>query len=103
MTRDLIIVGGGPAGATCARQATENGLDVLVLEKHVPPRRKICAGGFRPGLRNILDYDIGPVIERECCGSHIYAPSGLRVVCTRPQITGYTAKRETGPFYAPEG
>ncbi len=94
MTRDLIVVGGGPAGAACARQAAENGLDVLVFEKQTPPRRKVCAGGFRPSLRNLLDYDIGPVIERECCGSHVYAPSGLRVVCTRPQITGYTVKRD---------
>jgi digeranylgeranylglycerophospholipid reductase len=30
---DIVIVGGGPAGSTCARVAAENGLEVLLLEK----------------------------------------------------------------------
>jgi len=93
MVRDLIVVGGGPAGAACARRAGMKGLDVLVIEKEQPPRRKACAGGFRPGLTNLLDFDISPVIEHESCGSHIYSPSGLRVVCTKPMLTGYTVKR----------
>ncbi|MEE9190511.1 MAG: NAD(P)/FAD-dependent oxidoreductase, partial [Candidatus Neomarinimicrobiota bacterium] len=30
---DIVVVGGGPAGSTCARVAAENGLAVLLLEK----------------------------------------------------------------------
>ncbi len=30
---DVIVIGGGPAGATCARILTRSGLDVLVIEK----------------------------------------------------------------------
>ena len=93
MVYDLIVVGGGPGGAACAREASNLGLDVLLLEKDEHPRRKICAGGFRAGLPQLLDYDISSVIEHETCGSHIYAPSGLKVVCTRPEITGFTVKR----------
>ena len=94
LTHDLIVVGGGPGGAACARTAAQNGLDVLLIEKAEHPRRKICAGGFRLGLPDLLDYDLGPVIEREACGAHLYAPSGLKVVCTKPQVTGYTVKRD---------
>jgi geranylgeranyl reductase family protein len=94
MTHDLIVVGGGPGGSTCARNAAKAGLDVLLLEKQEHPRRKMCGGGFRASLPDLLDYDLSPVIEREACGSHIYAPSGLKVVCTKPEITGYTVKRE---------
>ncbi len=94
MTHDLIVVGGGPGGAACARTAAQLGLDVLLIEKTEHPRRKICAGGFRLSLPDLLDYELGPVIEREACGAHLYAPSGLKVVCTKPEVTGYTVKRD---------
>ena len=94
MTHDLIIVGGGPAGSACARETAKAGLDVLLLEKDEYPKRKMCGGGFRASLSDLLDYDISPVIEHETCGSHIYAPSGLKVVCSKPERTGYTVKRE---------
>jgi geranylgeranyl reductase family protein len=93
LTKDLIIVGGGPAGSTCARKAAHLGLDVLLIEKENHPRRKECAGGFRPDLPNLLDFDISQTIEHEACGTHVYAPSGLKVICTKPMLTGYTVKR----------
>ena len=40
----VIIVGGGPAGAACARALTDEGVDVLVLEKRRLPRHKCCSG-----------------------------------------------------------
>ncbi len=93
MAHDLIIVGGGPAGASCARRAAQKGVDVILLEKQEHPRRKVCAGGFRPGLTSLLDFDVSPVIEHESCGSHVYSPSRIQVVCTKPMLTGYTVKR----------
>ena len=93
MVYDVIVVGGGPGGAASAREAAKLGLDVLLIEKEAHPRRKICAGGFRADLPNLLDFDVSSVIEHETCGSHIYAPSGLKVICTRPEIAGYTVKR----------
>jgi len=94
MTHDIIIVGGGPGGSACAREAAKAGLDVLLLEKDEYPKRKMCGGGFRASLPDLLDFDISPVIEHEACGSNIYAPSGLKVVCSKPEVTGYTVKRE---------
>jgi flavin-dependent dehydrogenase len=41
---ETIIVGGGPAGSTCARQLVQNGRAVLVLDKARFPRLKLCAG-----------------------------------------------------------
>ncbi|NWF94751.1 MAG: NAD(P)/FAD-dependent oxidoreductase [Candidatus Thorarchaeota archaeon] len=93
MTRDLIVVGGGPAGSACARTGAKAGLDVLVIEKQPHPRRKVCAGGFRSGLVDLLDFELSPAIERISCGAHLYAPSGTKVVCTKDMTTGYTAKR----------
>ena len=41
---ETIIVGGGPAGSTCARQLVQSGREVLVLDKARFPRLKLCAG-----------------------------------------------------------
>ncbi len=44
----VIIIGGGPAGATCARELGKHGIDVLVLDKCEFPRTKLCAGWITP-------------------------------------------------------
>lgn len=94
MTHDLIVVGGGPAGAACARRAAQRGLDVVVLEKQTHPRRKACGGGFRPGLPDLLDFDITPAIDRVACGSHLFSPSRTKIICTKDMVTGYLVKRD---------
>ncbi|NHJ12185.1 MAG: geranylgeranyl reductase family protein [Candidatus Thorarchaeota archaeon] len=94
MTRDLIIVGGGPAGASCARRASKLGLDVLVFEKAVHPRRKACGGGLTLRVSESLDFDISSVIEREQDGLRLHSPSGIMVENHRKEITGHTVRRE---------
>jgi len=46
MVHDLIIIGGGPGGATVAKTAAERGVDVLLLEAAEEGRYKCCAGGI---------------------------------------------------------
>lgn len=41
---DVAVVGGGPAGATAALVAAEQGLSVCLLEAHALPREKLCGG-----------------------------------------------------------
>lgn len=41
---DTIVVGAGPAGATCAKILAEKGYSVLVVEKCKLPRYKSCSG-----------------------------------------------------------
>ena len=43
-TCDALIVGGGPAGSTCAWKLRQAGLDVVVMDAAVFPRDKLCAG-----------------------------------------------------------
>ncbi len=48
MKRNILIVGGGPAGATAARLLAHEGRDVLLIEKDLS-HRKPCGGGIPSG------------------------------------------------------
>ncbi len=52
---DLIIVGGGPAGATMALSAKKQNLRVLLVDKAIFPRDKICGDAIPPRCHPILD------------------------------------------------
>lgn len=94
MAHDLIVVGGGPAGSTCARRSAQLGLDVLLIEKATHPRRKACGGGLTLRVKDGLDFDFSSVIEREECGLRLVSPSGIVVEEIRSETTGYTVRRE---------
>jgi menaquinone-9 beta-reductase len=48
ISTEVIIVGGGPAGAACAGRLRQAGVDCLVLDQHAFPRLKPCAGWIQP-------------------------------------------------------
>lgn len=56
---DALIVGGGPAGSSCARQLRQHGLDVMVMDKASFPRDKVCAGWITPAVLESLQLDTG--------------------------------------------
>ncbi len=43
---DVIIIGAGPAGLSCAKELQESGKSVLLVEKNHKVGPKICAGGL---------------------------------------------------------
>ena len=51
---DVIIIGGGPAGSTCAGKLRSGGLDVLIVDKAEFPRSKLCSGWITPGRRRLI-------------------------------------------------
>ncbi len=56
-TADAIVVGGGPAGSTVARQLREAGADVVVIDRARFPRDKRCAGWITPQVIDTLALD----------------------------------------------
>lgn len=54
---DVLIVGGGPGGSSCAWRLRAAGLDVLVLDKKAFPRDKVCAGWITPAVVETLEID----------------------------------------------
>lgn len=54
---DVLIVGGGPAGSTCAGKLRRAGLDVLLMDREAFPRLKPCAGWITPAVLEALAID----------------------------------------------
>lgn len=57
-TTDVLIIGGGPAGSTCAWQLRQLGFDVVVWDRKTFPRDKICAGWITPHVVAALQLDL---------------------------------------------
>jgi geranylgeranyl reductase family protein len=54
---DVLIVGGGPAGSSCAWGLRGSGLDVAILDRQTFPRDKICGGWITPRVLSELGID----------------------------------------------
>jgi flavin-dependent dehydrogenase len=87
LSRDIVIVGSGPAGTATAlhllkADPTLTG-DILLLDKAVHPREKICAGGLIPHTLHCLDeLDIPlsvPHVQVE--RAFVRVPPGREVFC----------------------
>ncbi len=91
--RDLLIIGGGPAGATCARQAALNGLEVTLIEKQKYPRPKPCGGALSPRVTSLLDFDISHLTDSKFSGAKVHRPSGKVSILTRDNLEAHLIQR----------
>lgn len=81
-THDVVIVGGGPAGAATAWALARNGIDALVVDRARFPRAKPCAEYLSPEATRIL-HEMGALagLERagvaRLAGMRFYARNGV--------------------------
>ncbi len=69
---DVIIIGGGPSGASAGRRAGKLGLKTLLLEKENFPRYKPCGGGLSEHAMSYLDFELPQdIIEWGVTGAKI--------------------------------
>jgi len=55
---DVLMVGGGPAGSSCAWKMKDSGLQVAVLDRAVFPRDKVCGGWITPEVFRLLEINV---------------------------------------------
>ena len=60
---DIIIVGAGPSGCTCAFELRKENKKVLLIDKYSFPRHKACAGGITIKALQQLPIDIGHLVQ----------------------------------------
>lgn len=56
---NVIIIGGGPAGSTCAWKLRQHNIQAVVLDKKAFPRPKTCAGWITPDIVKTLNIQPG--------------------------------------------
>jgi flavin-dependent dehydrogenase len=84
--REVIIVGGGPAGSAAAWELTRQGVECLVLDRERFPREKLCAGWITPEVVRDLAFEPAHYPHRfltfEVLNIHV---KGLKVPMRSPQ------------------
>ncbi|MGE4282771.1 MAG: NAD(P)/FAD-dependent oxidoreductase [Clostridia bacterium] len=97
---DVIIVGAGPAGSIAAKVAAEEGLEVLLIDKHEFPRDKVCGGYLSKKtldlLKNPLDES---VIEQGIFSIRLYDEQYRLHEQSFPQLVGVTVRRSEFDHY----
>lgn len=80
-TWDLIVIGAGPAGSTCASLCSQVGMRVLLLEAARFPRDKVCGDCMNPA--------VWPVIKRLDLSSRIDALPSSTPKVIRFSVAGH--------------
>jgi menaquinone-9 beta-reductase len=99
-SEEILIVGGGPAGASTAFQLARRGVRVRVLERARFPRAKPCAECLSPQASRIL-HDMGVLSELETHGAQlrgmmVRAPNGTAARGDYAAAHGFRAFRDRG-------
>ena len=103
---DVIVVGGGPAGASTAFALATAGVKVVVVDRERFPRDKPCAEYLSPQASRVL-HDMGVLAELESRGpSHlagmiVRAPSGRQLRGDFAAQHGFRGFRDRGLAASP--
>jgi menaquinone-9 beta-reductase len=64
---DVIIIGSGPAGISCAKSLVENKIKTLVIERKKLPREKCCSGLLSDRALNFIQKSFGDIPDNIFC------------------------------------
>jgi menaquinone-9 beta-reductase len=94
---DVLIVGGGPAGSSCAWALRSSGLRVAVVDKARFPRNKVCGGWITPQVLEALEIDPQQYARGRTCqpitGFSISTIGGREIKVPYPEAVSYGIRR----------
>lgn len=83
---DVVVIGGGPAGAAAGLHLAQRGVRVGVFEQAPVPRYKPCGGGVTARAMALLPAGTAGVIERRCTSVSLsLEPEGPGFTVQRPE------------------
>lgn len=91
MAKNVLVVGGGPGGASAAYWLARNGVDVHLVEKKRYPREKACGDALTPrAIKQLLDmgFDFDGLGLHRVEGLRAYA-GGLKMEMGWPEHSVY--------------
>jgi len=94
MAFDIIVAGAGPAGCTAGFELARKGYSVLILEKEIFPRDKLCAGGLPRKVLRFIDLEESQVVEDRIRNLEFSLRAGPRFVLRSNQPLMYTVRRD---------
>jgi len=91
---DVVVVGGGPAGSTCAWQLERLGLRTALVDAKQFPRDKVCAGWVTPQILCELaidarEYAAGGRTIQPIRGFEVSLAGGKSARVTYPEVVSY--------------
>ncbi len=92
-THDAVIIGGGPAGSTFARQMVRAGGRPVILDRAHFPRVKLCAGWISPPVLEAVELDLEAYRQdhtlQEFRGFNIWRLGGREVLAEYDRTISY--------------
>jgi len=92
---EVLVIGGGPSGASCAYWLASAGYDVVLLERKAYPREKTCGDGLTPrSVRQLEDMGLGAELAAaghryEGLRSHAFGRTLELTWPEHPDLPGY--------------
>ncbi len=91
---DVIVVGGGPCGASAAKETATKGAEVILIEKSPIPRYKACGGGISSKALHYIGAPIpNQLIERRIYGFEFRPIKGQPIRIQSNRLVGITTHR----------
>lgn len=94
---DVLVVGGGPGGSSCARALRQSGLDAVVLDRERFPRHKVCAGWITPPVLEELEIDAADYrkerVMQPLRGFRVSRVGGAEAAADRGGVVSYGIRR----------
>lgn len=95
---DALIVGGGPAGSTCAGALRRAGWNVVVMDRARFPRDKVCGGWLTPRVLALLrlspaEYRDAGLLLQEIAGFRTSVMNAAAVETRYPRVVSYAIRR----------
>ncbi len=98
MLYDIIIIGGGPAGLSCAKTAADEGMKPLVIERKRTIGKKVCAGGIT--WNGLIQKIPGITPEKEFPSQFLYSKFQRAQITAKTPIIATINREKLGQYMA---